>query len=261
MGTVIVGDWVDPNLATGTISIAFQAAGTAIAAPGCKTAMVGACEVSTGCTIAPDTSCNAPNAGAVSFDDQGDTSSSTTTLSPNAPNIAPASLGGGGGWYPQALFSGAPPFVGGDLLTVTAEGGVVPAFVATIVTPSPVTLIAPAPPADGGSFGTYAIATADDLAVSWTGGESGATVHVVLTGGVTTVDCVFDATTGQGTVPQASLSLLQGRPGSFIVYQNRVSTVQTGTYAVQIDARNACDQTSNGLEGPCFVNDEAAVFE
>jgi hypothetical protein len=269
MGTVIVEDDSAGQLGGGSVSVAFQPTGTVIAPYGCTMTTVGACQTRALCDLElPDDSCNSPNAGTVSLEDRGDAGSSISLTRPNPPNSGPPSLGGGGGWYPPHSFSG-PPFVGGDVLTVTAEGGVVPAFFAQLVAPSYVSLIEPAPPYDGGSYGNYAIATSSDLAVSWTGGEADASVHVVLTGGQNTplpntflVDCAFDASAGQGLVPRAALSLLKGRGlGRFVVYQQRVRTVQAGTFAVQIVARNACDSYANGLEGPCFVNSEGAMFE
>ena len=230
---------------------------------------VGACEVSALCDLPlPDTSCNSPNAGAVVVEDDGDAGSSTSQLAPNPPNSAPLQWGGGGGWYPLSYF-GYPPFVGGDFLTVTAEGGVMPGFGARLVVPSYVTLIAPAPPYDGGSHGDQVVATSSDFVVSWSGGETDATVHVVLTAwqnspapNTFVVDCAFAGPAGEGVVPRAALSSLKGRsPGRLVVYQQRLSTVQAGTFAVQVVAPNACDSYAGGLEGPCFVNNEPAVFE
>ncbi len=271
MGTVLVENYSTASSQPGSLSASFQATGTVIAPPGCTVTTVGACQVSALCDLSlPDTSCNSPNAGVISVEDDEDAGSSTNMIAPTPPNSAPPSWGGGGGWYPGLGFLGAPPFLGGDSLTVTAAGAVVPAFGASLVTPSYVTLIEPARANDGGSVGDYVIATSSDLAVSWNGGEADATVHVVVTAlqnspapNTYVADCAFDGLAGKGVVPGAALSLLKGRyAGQFTVYQQRVSTVQAGTFAVQIIARNACDLfASVGLERPCFVNNERAILE
>jgi hypothetical protein len=267
MGTVLVENYSTISLVTGSLSASFQATGAVIAPPGCTVTTVGACQVSVLCDLSlPDTSCNSPNAGVISVEDDEDAGSSTSMITPNPPNSAPPSWGGGGGWYTELMF-GSPPFLGGDFLTVTAEGGVVPAFGASLVTPSHVTLIEPAPPNDGGM--DYVLTTSSDLAVSWNGGEADATVHVVVTAlqnsqapNTYVADCAFDGLAGKGVVPGAALSLLKGRYVSeFTVYQQRVSTVQAGPFVVQIIARNACDLYAHGLEGSCFVNNEQAILE
>jgi hypothetical protein len=269
MGIVLVEDYTTAQPSGGTLSAAFHAAGTVIAPSGCTVTTVGACQVSARCDLAlPDTSCNSANAGVVSVEDDADAGSSTSEIAPIAPNSAPPLWGGGGGFYPLLSF-GSPPFVGGDFLTVTAGGGDVPPFEAHLVAPSYVALIEPAPPYDGGNQGDYVISTSSDLAVAWSGGEADATVHVVLTAwqnrpapNTFVVDCAFVGPTGKGLVPQAALSLLKGQsPGQLVVYQQRVSTVQAGSFAVQVVARSACDSYARGLEGPCFVNNQGALFE
>ncbi len=270
MGTVLVENYSTVSSAPGSLSASFQATGTVIAPPGCTVTTVGACQVSALCDLSlPDTSCNSPSAGVISVEDDADAGSSMNMITPNPPNAAPPSLGGGGGWYAGLGFADAPSFLGGDFLTVTAAGGVVPAFGASLVTPSYVTLTEPAPPNDGGSSGDYVIATSSDLAVSWNGGEADATVHVVVSASQNSpapntyvADCAFDGLAGQGVVPRAALSLLKGRYASqFTVYQQRVLTVQAGAFMVQIIARNTCDLSRAGLEGPCFVNNEPAILE
>jgi hypothetical protein len=265
MGTVLFEDYSTSSL-SGGLSASFEATGTVIAPPGCTVTTVGACQVSALCDLSlPDIFCNSANAGVISVEDDEDAGSSTIMIPPQPPNSA----GGGGGWYLGTRSGGFPLFLGGDSLTVAAEGGVVPAFGASLVAPSYVTLTEPAPQNDGGNVGAYVIATSSDLAVSWNGGEADATVHVVVRAlqnspapNTYVADCAFDALAGKGVVPGAALSLLKGRYASqFTVYQQRVRTVQAGTFVVQIIARNACDLYAGGLEGPCFVNNERAILE
>jgi hypothetical protein len=78
---------------------------------------------------------------------------------------------------------------------------------------APITLLTPAAP--------FVVSIAEDLVVSWSGGESGATVHFTILalpmttgdGGFyeSSLDCVFDATAATGTIPKADLTPFQGQ--------------------------------------------------
>lgn len=127
-------------------------------------------------------------------------------------------------------------FQPGDTLTLSASGGVVPAFTAPpLLVPQSGTLVAPQP----GPEGYYTVSTSQDLMVQWSGGEAGA--QFALQGGnagptYTSFLCVWDATLGHGVVPQSMLAPFKqggGINGELIWYQRRFVTVTAGGFTIQ----------------------------
>ncbi len=150
-------------------------------------------------------------------------------------------LPGMGDVYAWGSYSNSPDLGGffnpGDTLTLSGSGDVVPAFMAPPVqVPQSGTLVAPQP----GSEGYYPVPTSQDLAVQWSGGESGA--QFVLQGGngglaPTSFLCAWDATLGQGVVPQSMLAPFKGEGiginGELLWYQKRSATFRAGGFEVQ----------------------------
>lgn len=96
-------------------------------------------------------------------------------------------------------------FTGGETLTVTAEGGDVPAFQLEATAPSVVTLSAPE------LMPLMVVDRSADLDFAWTGGEAGnvvAVVGITRPDRVTNVICTFEASSGSGTIPASMLSNL-----------------------------------------------------
>jgi hypothetical protein len=123
----------------------------------------------------------------------------------------------------------------GQTMTVSASGATVPAFDQTVVGLGIVTLTTPPSPGVGGS---YLITTSQDLATAWTGGAAGAQVWIYFTtsGGPnqTFAYCSFDATAGQGIVPQPLLALFKGSSGFMSAIHTNPSTFAAGTFPTQI---------------------------
>jgi hypothetical protein len=144
---------------------------------------------------------------------------------------------------PYAMTGGVDTFfMPGDTLTVSASGGVVPAFTAApVVAPQPGTLVTPQPESGGPGFlDFYAVSTSKDLAVQWSGGESGA--RFILQGtnmGLTTAayfECTWDASLGQGVVPQSVLApfeMEQEINGLLVWGQQRLATFKAGPFTIQ----------------------------
>lgn len=169
------------------------------------------------------------------------------------------------GTYTLSNYLTDPIYSVGDILTVSAAGAEVPPFQQNVVAPGCVALSAPASPDGGAIYGSYVISTAADFQVFWTGGEPDASVSVTLTGQRgnnpprVTVSCRFDATLGQGAIPQQALAPLTGDSGGFMIYQERRSSVQAGLYDVDVIVRNAgCSSPDAGV---CPANNASAVFE
>jgi hypothetical protein len=201
----------------------------------------GACTVyTTECAIPTVPSCPGPEGGKLTLGDPG-------RLGIDGDALTPRTNGAYSIEYPFSVANpggpGANLLEDGDLVTLSATAGSdVPAFGMDVVAPGCVAVTAPQRP-DGGA--SYSISTAQDLRLSWTGGEPGASLGLDLVGqilnrpGFVDVSCIFQATDGQGTVPQAALAALAGWPwGALSVYQQRSATVQSGTFAVEFDVRN-----------------------
>ena len=81
------------------------------------------------------------------------------------------------------------------------------------------------------------MSTSSDLTVSWSGGQTGATM--TLEGGASNgvapfyFVCTFDASLGQGTVPMATLKPFSGFPNGYITYgQGATTTFTAGAYTI-----------------------------
>jgi hypothetical protein len=173
------------------------------------------------------------------------TSSSLGAISDNAGTltISGGSIPPGTTLPPSFTYSkstNASWFAAGQTLTVSGSGDKVPAFGPRSVVAAPfVTLTAPQV-----SGGMATISTSADLAVSWTGGQSGAVMTLsfaalVPDGQSPTLACAWDASLGHATVPKAALGQLTG-PGTPWVSmkwgQTQVTTFMAGDYSVEESA-------------------------
>jgi hypothetical protein len=126
-------------------------------------------------------------------------------------------------------------FVAGQTLTVSATGATVPAF-------GPVSIVAPgllALTAPGATSGAYTIPTTSDLKVAWAGASPNAQVifEGVTNSSSSYFTCVWDASLGGATVPQAMLTSLAGQTTGFLVYGQLTSTsFSAGAYSISASA-------------------------
>jgi hypothetical protein len=121
----------------------------------------------------------------------------------------------------------------GDAVTIAASGGTVPAFGPTTLTVPPLlALTAPQLSASGNSV----IPASTDLAVAWTGGQSGATTLLEFFPTSTNpqyVVCDWDAALGQGTVNAAVLGKLAPLGQSSVLYgQEATNRLTAGPYSI-----------------------------
>ena len=142
-------------------------------------------------------------------------------------------------------FSSSPIFSPGDMLSVSATGGEVPAFGPwTIVGPGAVSVGAPAVPTDGSDV---LIPTESDLDVAWSGGQAGSTMLFELTAsfkneGSSQILCQWPAAAGSGVIPAAALATLLGpspqASGAMGWYEANEADFQAGSWRVQLWAEN-----------------------
>lgn len=127
---------------------------------------------------------------------------------------------------------------GGENLTISAAGDVVPAFQEVLFAAMPVTLTSPSlPPAPAQAT----ISTNAPLNVSWTGG-SGGTVTVMLTRSVTAgstdtvmLSCAFPAAGGAGTIPATAMAMLpKGPDGTFSVLGGDTKAIEPSGWAITV---------------------------
>jgi hypothetical protein len=159
-------------------------------------------------------------------------STGTITLSGGtlaAPVQVPVGTGGAYAYAPTSAL-----FMAGQTLTASASGDVVPAWgPVSVVAPSAATLVSPASGAT--------IPSTQDLTVTWSGGQSGARVRVTGAPSVgfgAYFECDWDASLGQGVIPQALLTALAGQSPNVSVGQSQlaITTVDAGGYAVSVEA-------------------------
>jgi hypothetical protein len=187
------------------------------ASQGCQTTKSGTCSVVTCLSAQPPTFVNA---GALTIQ----IGQTTSSISPDAQNA-----------YTLSPISFAP----GQLLMVSNSAGAdVPQFGTQITSPGTVTIPTSTP---------STISTSQDFVLTWSGGESGASVVVGIArqglNEYTSVSCTFDATAGTGTIPKAQLASLQsGAPqGDMIVGQSKSTTFADGTFVIELSAVQSQD--------------------
>ncbi len=164
-------------------------------------------------------------------------SAGTLTLSGGSLPLGLSMAPGGMGTYTYST-SGA-YFTAGETLRVSASGGVVPPFAASVVAPGPVTLTAPAK-----SGTTYTIPTASDLALAWEGPLLANGARMIVEGVDTAsghyFDCLWDASLGRAVVPQTILAGFAGQTGAYLAYGSiTTSKLEVGGYAIAISALQA----------------------
>jgi hypothetical protein len=128
-----------------------------------------------------------------------------------------------------------PLWSGAESLTITANGGEVPAFTQNLNAPGPVTITAPVPT---NSTGDVAVSASQDLVMTWTGGLG--TVQLLMVsefpGTDVNVQCRFPASDGTGTVPQAALAAVNVGPVDYAIGSIDDAEVIAGDWTVDVVA-------------------------
>jgi hypothetical protein len=141
-----------------------------------------------------------------------------------------------GGTFPgqySAFQQYTPLFTGGESLTVSAAGGEVGAFHATVTAPQQPTITAP----DGTQ--PISVAKGQDLTFTWSGGASGV-LRVQMTqpttSGAPGLDCTFPLAGGSGKIPSNALGVFA--TGQASIGLSVASTAQPGDgdWQVQVAA-------------------------
>lgn len=127
-------------------------------------------------------------------------------------------------------------FTAGQTLTVSATGGVVPAF-------GPISVVAPGLPLltspVAASSAGYTISTEQDLVVAWGGGEAeGQMIFEASSSDSSSYfTCVWPASEAKAVVPQAMLTPLAGQSTGYLIYGQYLSTGFTaGAYSISVTA-------------------------
>jgi hypothetical protein len=124
-------------------------------------------------------------------------------------------------------------YTAGQTLTVTASGATVPAC-------GPISVVAPGLPvltAPAAASGAYTLSASADLNVAWSAGASAANSQIIFEAGsndgASYFMCVWSASLGNATVPQAMLTPLTGQTTGFLIYGQYAATNFTaGAYSI-----------------------------
>jgi hypothetical protein len=218
-GTIQVGRRFDSLSGAIEASARFSAK-DAVDTSDCTLEKFGDCQVSN-CTSNGKTATPAPYAGDITITDGGmvDVKLSTT---PGQNYSQPSGTGGG--------------LSGGELLTVSASGGDVPAFNTQIAVPLVITISAPAVD----DMGSAPIPASGDLALTFDNraadGETGTKLYVIGGSGTTTLYCVLPTETGSASVPALALDKLRGGSGKLTLLTTRTKQIQAGAFTVNVAA-------------------------
>jgi hypothetical protein len=121
-----------------------------------------------------------------------------------------------------------------DVVALSVSGGLdVPAFDANVSPPSALTY------AITGWTAGYALSTAQDLQVTWTGGSVGTAVFALSNAQSTTplLSCTFSAAAGTASIPHAALGALDASVTYrlYLYTRNRVDTT-AGDWTIELSA-------------------------
>jgi len=160
------------------------------------------------------------------------------TLTPNA-----------NGTYKPA-YGSAKLWNGGEMLTVTAVGAMVPMFTQQVTAPGFVTVTAPAFPAQGG---TMMINRSQALQLTWTGTSSSGQVTFGIgwndtqPGGTSgALSCSFAPSSGSGTIPKTSLAYLPATTAANVsVAVQNLQSFTAGNWNLAVNALTTAN-TPNG---------------
>jgi hypothetical protein len=128
-------------------------------------------------------------------------------------------------------------FTGGEMLSVHAAGGDVPAFSFMTVAPSALDLTAPPRPANQAPL---MLDRASDLALTWDSAGMGSVIVAFSDSSPTLVQCTFAAKDKAGTIPKDALAALaKGAAGTFFFGPGSSDVVAAGDYQVQVVVANS----------------------
>ena len=124
----------------------------------------------------------------------------------------------------------------GDKISVTADGGEVPAFSGSIILPEALRLSSPA----AGEYGQLLAPSDADLELTFTGGAPGVRLGVDSHGSYNSgksfsVLCSFASQAGRALIPKTALYY---SAGSLSLYTYRAKSIPAGDYAIDLEAHN-----------------------
>jgi hypothetical protein len=148
--------------------------------------------------------------------------------------------------YPNVTDPANDLFNGGETLEVEAVGGMVPAFVTSIVASAGIDVTLPLQPPNKGPITLDRTA---DLVFAWTSGGPGKVILNLNDGAGVKLTCTYDSAAGTGMVPKAALGALAANSkGSFGLAAGNFKTITAGNWTVAIVAGTA--KTWNGVYNP-----------
>ncbi len=190
---------------------------------GCTDMTFGPCDIGT-CAAATSN----PNAGTITV--MGGTQA--VTLTP-----------GSDGSYTDATGTTA-LWNGGETLTISASGGMVPAFMGSVQAPAPVTVNQLGGAAWPAATATVNVSRATDLVVTWT--ATTGSVLIGIANNTSGMTCVFDGSAGTGTIPAAALGQLAAGMAELDVSTGGHQMVMAGSVPVDLDLATGAVTSGGG---------------
>lgn len=147
-----------------------------------------------------------------------------------------------------AIDQAGPPFIGGEKITLTAVGDLVPPFAIDAI--APFQILAEQPKVTGGVVN---VSVSKPLAIAWSGSPGGDVLGVLTrysnAGEVTTGYCRFSGESGTGQLPLALVQTIANAAGETITFgmiSRNQTTKKVGAYDVQFNLTFAPGNTSSG---------------
>ncbi len=165
--------------------------------------------------------------------------------------LDPISLAFDNGYPSLSPDAGAPLFGGGETLTASAAGDVVPAFSLQVTAPEVVTIDVPVWPAEQDDL---AVTRSAGLHLEWSGASAGDVVVIFNTQDqATEVSCAFPAAAGTADVPAAALQALPVGAVFLDVEQRGAAFARIDTWDIRLQAAT---HALGGDQGPAIASVE-----
>jgi hypothetical protein len=174
------------------------------------------------------------------------TNAGTITVSSGSSSVALIPQFGNGGYTTVPGSSTHPFFAPGASINVSASGGPVSAFTASLSGPSAIAIVSP-------TDDSLQINRSQDFPISWSG-TSGGDVIFQIEGlppeNLPSLECLFDGSGSSGTIPAAALGLVPAGDYNAHLFTRSRSIVSAGGWDVLIDARQFASTTGGAAYKP-----------
>ena len=225
----------------GTVALRYadgQVSGLATFQPTSGAAATHCTDANDGACSSADCSLDATYDGTTSFDRSA--SAGTLTFGGGALADGSVTMPFADGHYAFATFpSPGAPWKANDPITVTAAGGTVPAFTASVIAPAPAAVLTTP------NLSRSTAVTADratSLAIAWTGATAGPVVWILqsaTTARIVSTTCTFDGASGAAEVPATVLARFPAGTATAIFAPINTQKITSGSYKIGLSVQGS----------------------